>query len=115
MSLTARELEAVVAELSALAGARVEAVRVHAERALTLALHGRVGGRELETLLLVSAEPDVTRLHAATARPPQPENPYALQALLRRELEGARLGGLSLLPGDRVVELRFERARGPIR
>lgn len=106
MSLTARELAEVVAELAPLAGAYVEAVRMHAERALTLSLRGRAG----DALLLLSAEPDVTRLHAAARRPPQPDTPYAAQAVLRRELEGARLAGLETLPGDRVVALAFERA-----
>ena len=99
MSLTAREIAAVVAELAPLAGAHVEAVRVHAERALTLSLRGRAG----EALLLLSAEPDVTRLHAAARRPRQPDAPFPFQALLRRELEGARLTALETLPGDRVT------------
>jgi predicted ribosome quality control (RQC) complex YloA/Tae2 family protein len=111
MSLSARELEALVAELQPLVGARVDAVRVHAERALTLELHGR--GRE--ALLLLSAEPDATRLHAAADRPPQPETPFGWQGLLRKELEGARLAALELVPGDRVVALAFERAAGPVR
>lgn len=110
MSLTAREIEDVVAELASLAGARVGAVRVHAERALTLELLGRGG----EVLLLLSAEPDVTRLHAARERPPQPASPFPFQPLLRREIEGARLAGVTTLPGDRVVALRFERPRGAL-
>ena len=110
MSLTAREIEAVAAELAPLAGARVDAVRCHAERALTLELHG--GGRE--ALLLLCAEADLTRLHALSARPPQPDTPFGWQALLRRELEGARLAALEVRAGDRVVALRFERAAGPV-
>jgi predicted ribosome quality control (RQC) complex YloA/Tae2 family protein len=110
VSLTAREIAELVAELSPLAGARVGAVRVHAERALTLELHRRAG----EALLLVSAEPDVTRLHAAARRPPQPAHPFPFQALLRRELEGARLAEIATRSGDRVVALRFERARGAL-
>jgi predicted ribosome quality control (RQC) complex YloA/Tae2 family protein len=111
VSLTAREIAEVVAELAPLAGARVDAVRVHAERALTLALHGRAG----EVLLLLSAEPDVTRVHVAQARPPAPESPFPFQALLRRELEGARLEAITTLPGDRVVALAFARAAGRAR
>lgn len=105
MSLSSSEIAAVVAELQPLVGARVDAVRVHAERALTLELHGRSGS----TLLLLSAEADATRLHAAAARPPQPERPFGWQALLRRELEGARLAALEAGEGDRVVALRLER------
>jgi predicted ribosome quality control (RQC) complex YloA/Tae2 family protein len=108
MSLTALELELVVAELQALRGAHVDAVRVHAERALTLELRGRSGS----ALLLLCAEPEVTRLHVASARPAQPDAPFAWQAPLRQALEGSRLEALELRPGDRVVTLRFERAGG---
>ena len=110
MSLTAVELERVVAELQVLVGARVDAVRVHAERALTLELHGRGGG----ALLLLCAEPELTRLHVVSARPPQPDSPFAWQAPLRQALEGARLAALDLQSGDRVVTLRLERAAGPV-
>jgi len=108
MSLTALELELVAAELQALRGAHVDAVRVHSERALTLELHGR----GVSTLLLLCAEPEVTRLHVASSRPAQPDAPFAWQAPLRQALEGARLEALELRPGDRVVVLRFERAGG---
>jgi predicted ribosome quality control (RQC) complex YloA/Tae2 family protein len=111
VSLDHREIEEVVAELSALAGSRVEAVRVHAERALTLDLHGPAGA----VTLLLSAEPELTRIHAVRRRPAAPEAVFPLQALLRRELGGARLAGLSAAAGDRVVELAFERAEGPLR
>jgi len=111
MSLTAVELELVVAELQVLRGARVDAVRVHAEVALTLELDRRGGS----ALLLLCAEPEVTRLHLASSRPPQPDSPFAWQAPLRQALEGARLEAITLLPGDRVVTLGFERAGGPVR
>jgi predicted ribosome quality control (RQC) complex YloA/Tae2 family protein len=110
LSLSASEIAAVVAELQPLCGARITAAWVHAERALTLELHGRAG----EVLLLLSAEADRSRLHAASRRPPQPESPFAFQAVLRREVEGARLAALERLPGDRVVALRLERGRGPL-
>lgn len=110
MSLTASEIAAVVAELQPLAGSRVTAVRAHAERALTLELHGRTG----EVLLLLSAEPDRSRLHAAARRPAQPESPFPFQAVLRREVEGARLAGIAAREGERVVCLRLERSRGAV-
>ncbi len=105
MSLSAAEIEAVVAELQPLVGSRVDAVRVHAERALTLDLYGRAG----PATLLVSAEPDLTRIHVTEARPSPPRRPYAFQALLRREIEGARLAAVEATPGDRVVTLRLEK------
>jgi predicted ribosome quality control (RQC) complex YloA/Tae2 family protein len=111
VSLTASEIAAVVAELQPLADARVSSAWVHGERAVTLELHGRPG----EVLLLLSAEADRSRLHAARRRPPQPESPFPFQALLRREIEGARLAALTAIPGDRVVVLELARARGTIR
>jgi predicted ribosome quality control (RQC) complex YloA/Tae2 family protein len=111
VSLTSREIADVATELQPLVGSRVTSVWVHGERALTLELHGRAGG----ALLLVSAEADRSRLHVATRRPPQPESPFPFQAAVRRELEGARLALLAAAPGDRVVVLELERARGPVR
>jgi predicted ribosome quality control (RQC) complex YloA/Tae2 family protein len=110
MSLSPSEIRAIVEELQPLAGTRVDAVRVHAERALTLELRGHDAG----ATLLLSAEPDLTRLHVATGRAPQPETPFAFQGLLRKELEGARLAALETIPGDRVVALRFDRVAGPV-
>jgi predicted ribosome quality control (RQC) complex YloA/Tae2 family protein len=106
MSLGATEIAAVVGELEPLSGSAVEAVRLHAERALTLDLWSRAG----RATILVSAEPDATRIHACAARPARPEAPFPFQALLRREIEGARFVSLAARAGDRVVELRFERA-----
>ncbi len=111
MSLGASEIAAVVAELAPLARSRVDAVRVHSERALTLELFGPAGA----VRLLLSAEPDLTRIHAVERRPPRrggKPSPSAFQALLRRELEGARLSRIEALAGDRVVELSFLRDGG---
>jgi predicted ribosome quality control (RQC) complex YloA/Tae2 family protein len=111
VSLSAPEIDAVVAELAPLAGARVNEVRVYSERALTLELFGPGGTARL----LLSAEPDVTRLHAVRARPPRASAPSAFQQLLRRDLEGARLTRIEPIPADRVVALGFEGRQGPLR
>ncbi|HVP69462.1 MAG TPA: NFACT RNA binding domain-containing protein [Anaeromyxobacteraceae bacterium] len=111
MSLGQAEIDLVVAELAPLAGARVETVRVHGERALTLEIRGREG----PAAILVSAEADRTRIHATTRRPPAPEEPFPFQALARRELEGAVLEEIRASAGDRVVELRFRRPGGEVR
>jgi predicted ribosome quality control (RQC) complex YloA/Tae2 family protein len=110
LSLTTGEIAAVVEELGPLAGARVTGAWVHGGRELTLELRGREG----DALLLLSAEADRSRLHAATHRPAQPATPFAFQAVLRREVEGARLAGLSALAGDRVVALRLVGGAGPV-
>jgi predicted ribosome quality control (RQC) complex YloA/Tae2 family protein len=111
LSLSASEIASVVLELAPLAGSRVDAVRVHAERALTLDLYGRSGA----ATLLLSAEADLTRLHATGRRPPQPPAPFALQGLLRRDIEGATLVALTARPGDRVVELELDGRSGRLR
>jgi predicted ribosome quality control (RQC) complex YloA/Tae2 family protein len=110
VSLRSSEIALVAFELAPLAGARVDAVRVHAERLVTLELRGAGG----EATLLLSAEPDLTRIHAASWRPPPAPEPLAFQGLLRRELAGARLSAIEASAGDRVVRLRFERAAGPL-
>jgi predicted ribosome quality control (RQC) complex YloA/Tae2 family protein len=110
MSLDAATLAAIARELAPLAGARVGSVRMHAPRALTLELLGRA-----RATLLVSAEPDVTRLHAVERRPASRPDPVPFQAVLRRALEGATLVSLSSLEGDRVVELAFERGGRGVR
>jgi predicted ribosome quality control (RQC) complex YloA/Tae2 family protein len=94
-----------VAELRPLQGWRVEAARGLAERALALSLRGPAGA----AWLLLSAEPDLTRLHALAGRPPAPRAPPPFQAAARRELEGARLVALSARAGDRVVTLELVR------
>ncbi|HQR29390.1 MAG TPA: NFACT family protein, partial [Anaeromyxobacteraceae bacterium] len=87
MSLRSAEIALLAAELAPLAGSRVDGVRVHGERSLTLELRGPAG----DVAVLVSAEPGLARLHVATWRPPPPEEPLPFQAVLRRELSGARL------------------------
>lgn len=109
MSLSASQIAALVAELQPLVGSRLGGVRLHAERTLTLELLAPSG----PVLLLLSAEPDVTRLHVAAQRPPSPESALPLQPLLRRDLAGARLAALTVRGDDRVVALRWERPPGP--
>jgi predicted ribosome quality control (RQC) complex YloA/Tae2 family protein len=108
VSLSAREIAAVLEELAPLAGSRVEGVRATGERALVLELFGREGPARV----LVSAETDLTRVHAVERRPPAPETAPAFHQLLRRELDGARLTRIAVVAGDRVVELAFDRPAG---
>ena len=110
MSLRTGEIALLIAELAPLAGSRVDAVAVHAERLVTLDLRGPGG----DATLLLSAEPDLTRIHAATWRPPRPPEPLAFKVVLRRELAGARLAAIEAPGADRVVALRFERPAGPL-
>ena len=111
MSLNAAEIEAVVAELAPLAGARVDAVRAPGERAVALELFGRGG----PVRLLLSAEADLTRLHATGERVPRRGPGGRFEQLLRAGLVGERLAAIETLHGDRVVALRFQGARGEVR
>jgi predicted ribosome quality control (RQC) complex YloA/Tae2 family protein len=111
VSLTADEIAAVAAELAPLVGGRVSAVRVHGERTWTLDFRGPGA----EATLLLCAEPELARLGAVARRPPAPGAPHPLQAPLRRELEGARLGGVEARLGERAAELRLERRGGTVR
>lgn len=108
MSLSSSEIGAVLEEFTPFLGSRVNAVRLHGERTLTLELYGRAGG----VTLLVSAEADLTRLHIVERRSPRSENPLPFQVILRRELEGSSLVRVEAKPGDRVVELAFEADAG---
>ena len=110
MSLRSGEIALLIEELRPLVGSRVEAVRVHSERLVTLELRGPAG----DATLLLSAEPDLTRLHAATWRPPSHPEPLAFQVALRRAISGARLASIEAPGGDRLVALRFERPAGPV-
>jgi predicted ribosome quality control (RQC) complex YloA/Tae2 family protein len=111
MALSAREIASVLEELAPLAGSKVEGVRAVAERALVLELFGRAGAARV----LLSAEADLTRVHAVERRPPAAAAPSRFQLLLRRDLEGARLARIAVADGDRVVELVLERPDGPLR
>ncbi len=98
----------VVAELSAgLRGALVSKVHQPAEREIVLTLWT---GRE-EKRLLVSAHPELCRIHLTTRRPPNPPSPPRFCQFLRRHLEGMRVEGFSAGPFDRLVRADFVSSR----
>src|SRR5262249_36833136 len=61
--------------------------------------------------LLLSVHRLAARLHAIAGKPAAPEQPTAFAMLLRKELGGARLVGLSPVTGDRIVTLSFSNGR----
>lgn len=104
MSLRTAELEALAAELEReLAGAVIQ--KVWAPTAARCFLEVRVPGRSFT--LHLCAEPDFARWGVVEARPPNPPNPPAWQAVLRRELTGARLVDAEVLPGLRALVVRW--------
>ncbi len=98
----------VAAELSAgLRGALVSKIHQPAEREIVLTLWT---GRE-EKRLLVSAHPELCRIHLTTRRAPNPPSPPRFCQFLRRHLEGMRVAGLAAAPFDRLVRADFVSSR----
>jgi predicted ribosome quality control (RQC) complex YloA/Tae2 family protein len=105
MSLRPRELELLAAEVDReLEGAVVQ--KVSAPTASRVYLELRVPGRSVT--LLACAEPGVARLSAVDARPANPPTPPGWQAVLRRELIGARLRDGEALPARRTLLLHVD-------
>jgi len=98
----------VVAELSAgMRGALVSKIHQPAEREIVLTLWT---GRD-EKRLLVSAHPELCRIHLTTRRPPNPPSPPRFCQFLRRHLEGMRVAELAAAPFDRLVRIDFVSTR----
>jgi hypothetical protein len=116
MQTDALTLAAVVDELTSMAlGARVEDVIQPTPQSIALLLYGR----GIKRWLIVSAHPQLARVHLAMSRPRKLVNePSAFVMLLRKHLEGARLTTIRYPPATlgacRRVSLRARRARvGP--
>ncbi len=98
----------VVAELSsALAGSIVSRVHQPADREIVLTLWT---GKE-EKRLLLSADPELCRLHLSSRKVPNPPSPPRFCQFLRRHMEGMRIEGLSAAPFDRLVRIDFTASR----
>jgi len=107
VSLRSTELVPLAAELSReLAGAVVQ--KVSAPTATRAYVEVRVPGRSFT--LLLCAEAGVARLSAVEARPANPPRPPGWQAVLRRELVGAKLRDAEALPTRRTLLVHLERA-----
>jgi len=77
-------------------------------RPLEILLEFRIPGET--AIVLVSADPAFSRIHATSRRPPNPAVPFSFQSLLRARLCGERLEGARQMEGDRVVEISFTSA-----
>ncbi|MHB8876685.1 MAG: NFACT family protein, partial [Myxococcaceae bacterium] len=106
MSLRPIELGQVASELDEhLKGAVMQ--RAHAPSPGLVYLELRVPGRSV--LLCLSVQPGRGRLSVAPARPPSPAKASGLQAVLRKELGGARLVAVQQREGGREVSLEWEK------
>jgi predicted ribosome quality control (RQC) complex YloA/Tae2 family protein len=101
-------LKKVVAEISGvLPGALVSRVHQPADKEIVLTLWT---GRE-EKRLLLSADPEICRLHLTTRKTPNPATPPRFCQYLRKHLEGMRIASFSLAPYDRSVRIDFLSSR----
>ncbi|MBP2679982.1 MAG: putative RNA-binding protein, snRNP like protein, partial [Deltaproteobacteria bacterium] len=100
-------LKQVIAELAAeLPGALVSKVHQPGEKEIVLELWGRGEHR-----LLLSADPELCRIHLTTRRTPNPPTPPRFCQFLRKHLEGMRIAGFSVAPYDRSVRVDFVSGR----
>lgn len=100
-------LKQVIAELAAeVHGALVSKVHQPGEKEVVLDLWGRG-----EKRLLLSADPELCRIHLTTFKSPNPPRPPRFCQFLRKHLEGMRIAGFSLAPYDRSVRIDFVSGR----
>jgi len=100
-------LKQVISELAAeLPGALVSKVYQPGEKEIVLELWGRG-----EKRLLLSADPELCRIHLTTRKTPNPPSPPRFCQFLRKHLEGMRIAGFSVAPYDRSVRIDFVSSR----
>ena len=100
-------LKQVIAELAVdIPGALVSKVYQPGEKELVLDLWGRG-----EKRLLLSADPELCRIHLTTRKTPNPPSPPRFCQFLRKHLEGMRIAGFSVVPYDRSVRIDFVSSR----
>jgi predicted ribosome quality control (RQC) complex YloA/Tae2 family protein len=100
-------LKQVIAELAAeIPGAMVSKIHQPGEKEIVLELWGRG-----EKRLLLSADPELCRIHLTTRRTPNPPSPPRFCQFLRKHLEGMRIAGFSVVPYDRSVRIDFVSSR----
>jgi len=106
-SMDAFLLKQVVEELAAeIPGALVSKVHQPAEKEIVLELWGRG-----EKRLLLSADPELCRIHLTTRKTPNPPSPPRFCQYLRKHLEGMRIAGFALAAHDRSVRIDFLSSR----
>src|SRR5512139_1170345 len=97
-------MKKVVAELAEeLPGALVSKVRQPGEKEIVLELWTGRG----EKRLLLSADPELCRLHLTTRKAANPPTPPRFCQFLRKHLEGMRVAGFILARYDRSVRIDF--------
>ena len=105
MNLSRRETELIVEELDRLVvPSRVQKIFEASPRTLVFQL--RVPGQTHH--LLISAEPDDTRIHLVDSKPRQPDHPSPFTMQARKWLHGAWIDTLTVRSEDRIVDITLE-------
>src|SRR5438094_9690694 len=111
MALSAAEISRVLQEIApAILGGTVRKIFQPAVDVITLVIHKR----RRTVLLLLSADPDMGRIHLLSRRPLNPPGHPDFCQFLRAHLEGGRPVGLEQWRGDRIVGLRIAAQEGPL-
>ncbi|HRI44342.1 MAG TPA: NFACT family protein [Fimbriimonadaceae bacterium] len=111
-------LAGVIAEIRPLLGARMQGARQTDPHTLVLTLYGSVDSadaQKAEHWLLLSADPELARMHLASRKPPRMEEIPAFADAVRRRLDGARLAAIEQRGCDRIVDFAFSAAEGEYR
>jgi predicted ribosome quality control (RQC) complex YloA/Tae2 family protein len=104
MALNKSDIARVLEEIEpVLRSGWIQKVQQPADRAVVLDI--RKPGRTYR--LLISCQPDMSRLHLAEHIPPNPRIPLPFCQFLRAHFHGARIDDIRQVPGDRVVEITF--------
>ncbi len=104
MPLDGITLNAVVKELSLLAGASVQKVHQPEKDEILLMLHTANGNKKL----LISASPQSPRMHITEGNYKNPDNPPMFCMLLRKHFTGGKILSVTQSTLDRVVDIAFE-------
>jgi predicted ribosome quality control (RQC) complex YloA/Tae2 family protein len=104
MSLNRAELERVLAEITPLLhGGWIQ--KIHQPTANTLIFDVRTPGWTHR--LLISSQPEMSRLHLTSQHPPNPATPPAFCQFLRAHFHGAKIDAIRQVANDRIVEISF--------
>lgn len=110
MMLNASDLVLVLTEITpALLTGWIQ--KIQQPRARTIVLDIRVPGQTHR--LLISCEPDGSRLHLTTRPHLNPPTPPSFCQFLRAHIQGARLDAIRQIGHDRIVELHLTSREGP--
>src|SRR5574340_24567 len=101
-------LSMVMEELAAVfPGSRVDKVVPVEGGGLSLILHKGAS----RPILFLSPDRSLPRIHVLSYKPEPAVRPSGFYLQVKKHIAGARLTGIRLVRGDRIVELRFERSR----